>query len=100
MIRLASATISSERLFSRLVGLSANARFDPGAKIDALQPFPTKLTSIRNPLYSTAVIVAISFRDCSRVSLAKSPKAIWWPRRIGPRVNEPISSARVGPQAA
>ena len=41
--RLASATISSVRLFSRLEGLSANARVDPGAKITALQPFPTGL---------------------------------------------------------
>ena len=49
MIRLASATISSEWLFSRLEGLSANARVDPGAKIIALQPFPTGLTSIRIP---------------------------------------------------
>jgi len=56
MIRLASATISSVRLFSRLEGLSANGRVDPGAKIAALQPFPTGLTSIRCPLYSIAVI--------------------------------------------
>src|ERR1700722_7489282 len=56
IIRLASATISSVRLFSRLDGLSANARVDPGAKIAALQPFPTGLTSIRYPLYSIAVI--------------------------------------------
>jgi len=57
MIRLASATISSLRLFSKLKGLSANARFEPGSKIDALQPFPTDVTSIRNPLYSRVVIV-------------------------------------------
>jgi hypothetical protein len=50
MIRLASAMISSERLFSRLEGLSANAWVEPGAKITALQPFPTELTSIRCPL--------------------------------------------------
>src|SRR3974390_2441133 len=56
IIRLASATISSVRLFSRLERLSANARVDPGAKITALQPFPTGLTSIRCPLYSTTVI--------------------------------------------
>jgi hypothetical protein len=63
IIRFASATISSVRLFSRLEGLSANARVDPGAKIAALQPFPTGLTSIRYPLYSMAVIVsAISIR--------------------------------------
>ena len=56
IIRLASATISSVRLFSRLEGLSANGRVDPGAKIEALQPFPTELTSIRYPLYSMTVI--------------------------------------------
>ncbi len=56
IIRLASAAISSVRLFSRLEGLSANGRVDPGAKIAALQPFPTGLTSIRCPLYSIAVI--------------------------------------------
>jgi hypothetical protein len=56
IIRLASATICSEWLFSKLEGLSANERVDPGAKITALQPFPTELTSIRYPLYSTTVI--------------------------------------------
>jgi hypothetical protein len=56
IMRLASATISSERLFSRLEGLSAIARVEPGAKIAALQPFPTGLTSMRWPLYSMAVI--------------------------------------------
>jgi hypothetical protein len=50
IIRLASATISSVRLFSRLDGLSSNARVEPGEKIDARQPFPTWLTSIRYPL--------------------------------------------------
>jgi hypothetical protein len=63
IIRLACAIISSVRLFSRLEGLSANARVDPGAKIAALQPLPTELTSIRYPLYSMAVIAcAISLR--------------------------------------
>ena len=33
MIRLASATISSLRLLSKLKGLSANARVEPGSKI-------------------------------------------------------------------
>jgi hypothetical protein len=56
--RLASATISSVRLFSRLEGLSANARVEPGEKIDALQPFPIGLTSIRYPLYPIAVIAS------------------------------------------
>jgi hypothetical protein len=55
IIRLASATISSVRFFFSLEGLSANARVDPGAKIAALQPFPTELTSIRYPLYSITV---------------------------------------------
>jgi hypothetical protein len=55
-MRLASATISSERLFSRLEGLSAIARVESEAKIAALQPFPTRLTSMRCPLYSMAVI--------------------------------------------
>ena len=54
--RLASAMISSERLFSRLDGLSGNARRDPGPKISALQPFPTGLTFMRYPLYSTIVM--------------------------------------------
>ena len=63
MIRLASATISSVRLFSRLEGLSANGRVEPGAKIAALQPFPTGLTSIRYPLYSIVVMTcAVSLR--------------------------------------
>jgi hypothetical protein len=66
IIRLASATISSVRLFSRLEGLSANGRVDPGAKIAALQPLPTGLTTIRYPLYSMTVI------DCG-MSTATSP---------------------------
>ena len=33
---------------------------DPGAKITALQPLPTGLTSIRNPLYSTMVIACVT----------------------------------------
>ena len=57
MIRLASATISSLQLFSKLKGLSANARVEPGSKIAPLQPFPTDVTSIRNPLYPRFVIV-------------------------------------------
>ena len=64
--RLASATISSVLLFSRLEGLSANGRVDPGAKIAALQPLPTGLTTIRYPLYSMTVI------DCG-MSTATSP---------------------------
>ena len=60
IIRLACATISSERLFSRLEGLSAIARVEPGAKIAALQPFPTGLTSMRCPLYSIAVIAYLA----------------------------------------
>ena len=55
MIRLASATISSARLFSKLEGLSGNGRLEPGGKIDALQPLPTLLMSIRYPLYSMGV---------------------------------------------
>jgi hypothetical protein len=66
MIRLASATISSVRLFSRLEGLSPSARFEPAGKTDALQPFPTGLTSIRNPLYSMVVII---LRDVALPSL-------------------------------
>jgi hypothetical protein len=62
-MRFASATISSVRLFSRLEGLSGNARVDPGAKIAALQPFPTGPTSIRYPLYSNTVITSPIFTD-------------------------------------
>jgi hypothetical protein len=40
-----------------LEGLSANARVELREKIDALQPFPIGLTSIRYPLYSIDVIV-------------------------------------------
>jgi hypothetical protein len=69
-MRLASATISSLRLFSKLKGLSANARFEPGSKIDALQPFPTDVTSIRNPLYSSVVIV------CFVMGASISPEAL------------------------
>ena len=70
MTRLASATISSERLFSKLEGLSAIARVEPGAKIAALQPFPTGLTSMRCPLYSIAVIAhrgSVHFRSAPRL---------------------------------
>jgi hypothetical protein len=63
IIRFASVTISSVRLFSRLEGLSANARVDPGAKIAALQPFPTELTSIRYPLYSITVIACDTYYE-------------------------------------
>jgi hypothetical protein len=68
-MRLASATISSLRLFSKLEGLSANARFEPGSKIDALQPFPTDVTSIRNPSYLRVVIV------CFVMGTSISPEA-------------------------
>jgi hypothetical protein len=54
-IRLASATISSAGLFSKFEGLSGKGRFEPGEKIDALQPLPTRLISIRYPLYSIGV---------------------------------------------
>jgi hypothetical protein len=70
IIRLASATISSVPLFSRLEGLSANARVDPGAKMEALQPFPTELTSIRYPLYSITVIACVMYA-------AKTPRTTW-----------------------
>ena len=49
MIRLASATISSLRLFSKLKGLSANARVEPGSKIAPLQPFPQTLPQFEIP---------------------------------------------------
>lgn len=52
MIRLASATISSALLFSKLEGLSGKGRFEFGEKIEALQPLPSRLTSIWYPLYS------------------------------------------------
>ena len=55
MIRLASATSSSALLFSKLEGLSGKGRFESGEKIDALQPLPTRLTSIWYPLYSMGV---------------------------------------------
>jgi hypothetical protein len=78
IIRLASATISSARLFSRFEGLSAKARVDPGAKIAALQPFPTGLTSIRYPLYSITVIAcAISLRCGPRTKPRWLPRARW-----------------------
>ena len=50
MMRLASPTISSVLLFSRLTGLFGHGVFEPGEKIDARQPLPTGLTSIRYPL--------------------------------------------------
>jgi hypothetical protein len=46
MIPLASATSFSALLFSKLQGLSGKGRFESGEKIDALQPLPTRLTSI------------------------------------------------------
>jgi hypothetical protein len=88
IIRLASTTISSVRLFSKLEGLSANARVDPGAKIAALQPFPTGLTSIRYPLYSITVIACpISIRrdhspnhmvTASSIDFARRPAIRCW----------------------
>ena len=56
IMRLASATISSVLLFSRLTGLFGHGVVEPGEKIDALQPFPTGQTSILYPLYSITVI--------------------------------------------
>ena len=50
IMRLASATISSVLLFSRLAGLFGHGVVEPGEKIDALQPFPTGQTSILYPL--------------------------------------------------
>jgi hypothetical protein len=47
---------SAFEAFGRLEGLLRNARFDPGAKMAALQPVPIGLTSMRYPLYSIAVI--------------------------------------------
>ena len=70
IMRLASATISSERLFSKLEGLSAIARVEPGAKIAALHPFPTGLTSMRCPLYSIVVIAhrgSVHFKSAPRL---------------------------------
>jgi hypothetical protein len=72
IIRLASATISSVLLFSRLEGLSANARVDPGAKIAALQPLPTWLTSIRYPLYSMTVINCACPRPLTKLRRSRS----------------------------
>ena len=54
-MRLASATISSERLFSKLEGLSAIARVEPGAKIAALQPFLCDVPYIRSRSLHTVV---------------------------------------------
>ena len=59
-MRLASATISSVLLFSRLTGLFGHGVVEPGEKIDALQPFPTGQTSILYPLYSITVIRALN----------------------------------------
>ena len=42
MIRLASATISSTLLFSRLTGLFGHGAVEPGEKLDALPPFPKR----------------------------------------------------------
>ncbi len=50
IIRLASATISSVLLFSRLTGLFGHGEVEPGEKIDALHPLPTGQTSILYPL--------------------------------------------------
>jgi len=49
-MRLASATISSMLLFSRLAGLFGHGEVELGEKIDALHPFPTGQTSILYPL--------------------------------------------------
>src|SRR6516164_1178689 len=56
IMRLASATISSVLLFSRLTGLFGHGVVERGEKIDALHPFPTGQTSILYPLYSITVI--------------------------------------------
>jgi hypothetical protein len=47
MVHLAAATISSALLFSRFTGLFGHGAVEPGEKIVALQPFPTRLISIR-----------------------------------------------------
>src|SRR5215472_11359235 len=60
IMRLASATISSVLLFSRLTGLFGHGVVEPGEKIDALHPFPTGQTSIPHPLYSIIVIVRVA----------------------------------------
>ena len=51
MIRLASATISSLQLFSKLKGLSANARVEPGSKMSS-----SPALSHRRYLYSKSLI--------------------------------------------
>jgi hypothetical protein len=66
MIRLASATISSALLFSKLEGLSGKGRFEFGEKIEALQPLPSRLTSIWYPLYSMG-------RDIAGILTANAP---------------------------
>src|SRR4029077_7398148 len=73
IIRFASAIISSVRLFSRFEGLSANARVDPDAKIAALQPFPTGLTSIRYPLYSITVFIFIRRAPLTKLRSQRGP---------------------------
>jgi hypothetical protein len=57
IMRLASATISSVLLFSRLTGLFGHGEVEPGEKMDALHPFPKGRTSIRYPLYSMTVML-------------------------------------------
>ena len=67
--RLASTSISSGDVALGWMAFRPS-RDDPCAKIAALQPFPTGLTSIRYPLYSIAVIACYSTapltQNCAR----------------------------------
>ena len=70
---------------------------DPGAKIAALQPFPTGLTSIRYPLYSMAVIVSRDIHS-ARATPQTPPQTHgdlqWRPRRSGARRWQWLTKAR------
>jgi hypothetical protein len=76
IIRLASATFPLCDLFSRLEGLSANARVDPGAKIAALNPFLRSLALPDIPCIDT---------DIRRGSLPKPYGLLraQWRQRVG-----------------
>jgi len=65
-MRLASATISSERLFSKLEGLSAIARVEPGAKIAALQPFRLDLPLCDVPYIRSRSLRTVAQCICAR----------------------------------
>ena len=75
-MRLASATISSERLFSKLEGLSDIARVEPGAKIAALHPYLYAMSLIFDGCHYTPGLIALHFERprCANCTNCGNPR--------------------------